>query len=507
MLREKDKSPEEGKGADIDAEVPPTEDGPEEEVNTKEGKFEYVSGEEQGTNQVLGGVSDEIAAAQPAAVENKDENEGHDDMEEGMEAMPLSEDADDVDTERVEDGVQRGEDGDASKFSGHQRRENGPRADKENQADNEVGSEEDKRTGDDSDEDVAREMEEELREGKPNATVVTNIGSASKAAEDDRLEEDLQDLAQELQLRVGLWQDGGMAEDRMVNARELWGRLRAVTGTLSQRLCEQLRLVLEPMVASKLQGDYRSGKRINMRRVISYIASGFRKDKIWLRRTKPAKRDYQILLAIDDSESMADCGAGALALAALATVSSGLNQLESGQVAVARFGKDLEVLHAFEDALTEEAGAKIVSGFGFDQARTNTAVSLQGILTVLEEARSGFSFSLGGAGGGSLPRQLVLLISDGRFDRENKDNLRRMIREMNERGQMLVLIVVDREGDTSILKTREASYVGGKLVLSSYLDNYPFPFYILLHHIEALPETLADALRQWFELLQRQQGS
>lgn len=38
------------------------------------------------------------------------------------------------------------------------------------------------------------------------------------------------------------------------------------------------------------------------------------------------------------------------------------------------------------------------------------------------------------------PRQLVLLLSDGRFDRENKDRLRKLVREMNERGQLLVLI-------------------------------------------------------------------
>lgn len=68
----------------------------------------------------------------------------------------------------------------------------------------------------------------------------------------------------------------------------------------------------------------------------------------------------------------------------------------------------------------------------------------------------------------------------------------------------LFLAVLDKEGDTSILKTKEASYVNGKLVLSSYLDKYPFPLYILLSHVEALPEILADALRQWFELLQRQ---
>ena len=43
-----------------------------------------------------------------------------------------------------------------------------------------------------------------------------------------------------------------------------------------------------------------------MRKVIPYIASQFRKDKIWLRRTKKSKRDYQIVLAVDDSSSMAD---------------------------------------------------------------------------------------------------------------------------------------------------------------------------------------------------------
>jgi hypothetical protein len=54
------------------------------------------------------------------------------------------------------------------------------------------------------------------------------------------------------------------------------------------------------------RGDYRTGKRLNMRKVIPYIASQFRKDKIWLRRTKPSKRQYQICLAIDDSSSMVD---------------------------------------------------------------------------------------------------------------------------------------------------------------------------------------------------------
>ena len=43
--------------------------------------------------------------------------------------------------------------------------------------------------------------------------------------------------------------------------------------------------------------------------IIPYIASQFRKDKIWLRRTKPSKRQYQVVVAIDNSRSMR-CGIG-----------------------------------------------------------------------------------------------------------------------------------------------------------------------------------------------------
>lgn len=78
------------------------------------------------------------------------------------------------------------------------------------------------------------------------------------------------------------------------------------TSSLAQELSEQLRLVLEPSKASRLQGDFRTGRRINMRRVIPYIASQFKKDKIWLRRTRPSKRQYQIVMAVDNSSSMMD---------------------------------------------------------------------------------------------------------------------------------------------------------------------------------------------------------
>lgn len=95
-------------------------------------------------------------------------------------------------------------------------------------------------------------------------------------------------------------------ENKEIQTDEAWNKCVDATSSLAQELSEQLRLVLEPSKASRLQGDFRTGRRINMRRVIPYIASQFKKDKIWLRRTRPSKRQYQIIMAVDNSSSMMD---------------------------------------------------------------------------------------------------------------------------------------------------------------------------------------------------------
>ena len=140
------------------------------------------------------------------------------------------------------------------------------------------------------------------------------------------------------------------------SARVQWSKHRATTDSHAMRLCEQLRLVLEPTLATRLQGDYRTGKRINMRRVVGYVASGFRKDKIWLRRTKPAKREYQVMVMIDNSSSMGE--AGPIALSALATLSTALTRLEVGQLCVAAFASGVQIVHPFGQPFDDEAGSR-----------------------------------------------------------------------------------------------------------------------------------------------------
>lgn len=99
-------------------------------------------------------------------------------------------------------------------------------------------------------------------------------------------------------------QDEGADGVDAARGRAAFQRCSAATAALTGELVEQLRLVLQPTAANRMSGDYKTGKRLNMKKVISFIASGFRQDKIWLRRTKPDKRQYQLVLAIDETRSM-----------------------------------------------------------------------------------------------------------------------------------------------------------------------------------------------------------
>ncbi|RMZ98183.1 Midasin, partial [Brachionus plicatilis] len=154
---------------------------------------------------------------------------------------------------------------------------------------------------------------------------------------------------------------------------KLWLEYEAITQQLSRELCEQLRLILEPTICSKLKGDYKTGKRLNMKRVVEYIATEYRKDKIWLRRTKPNKRDYQVVLAVDNSSSMSDNHCMQLAYETIATLTNAFSLLEVGQFGLVSFGEKVEPLHALSEHFNSNVGARILSNINFNHERTKIA--------------------------------------------------------------------------------------------------------------------------------------
>eukprot|EP01035_Chromulina_nebulosa_P017663 gene17663-23250_t len=277
-------------------------------------------------------------------------------------------------------------------------------------------------------------------------------------------------------------------------ATNRWQKNRMLTESASARLCEQLRLILEPTLTTRLQGDYRSGKRINMRKVITYIASGYRKDKIWLRRTKPAKRDYHVMLMIDNTKSMA--AAGSLALSSLSTLANALTRLESGELCVCSFSDSLQVVHPFNKPFNDLAGIDMFTKFTFLSERTLLAKSLSMAGKIFEANR--------GNNENRKCMRLLFVVSDARIDSDNRINLKHVIRQLFEINVLLVLLIVDNNQDSrdSIFNTKTVSFIDNKIISTSYLDEFPFPYYVTVQQIERLPELLSSALKQWFEIIQ-----
>lgn len=274
-------------------------------------------------------------------------------------------------------------------------------------------------------------------------------------------------------------------------AEQAWQKISSLTASLAQDLSEQLRLVLEPTQATRLKGDFRTGRRINMRKVIPYIASQFRKDKIWLRRTKPSKRNYQIVLAIDDSSSMADNKSKELTFESVSLISKALTLLESGQLSVLSFGENVEIVHKLTEPFSERSGAMLMQKFKFSQGKT----CITDVVNFATEMLNGTESTAQNA-------KLLLIISDGRLSTDSGSALERAIRRATLSNVFMVFVIVDDPNNVnSILDMRKVVFKDGKCIVESYMDQFPFPFYIVLKSIDSLPDVLSDALRQWFEIV------
>lgn len=336
-------------------------------------------------------------------------------------------------------------------------------------------------------------------EEAPNSTIHTQLEHLHIGA--TITEQEVETLRGQLEDSMKDWAHVNTADHEAAAAAVgAWQKYETLTSSLSQELCEQLRLVLEPSQSTKLRGDYRTGKRLNMRKVIPYIASQFRKDKIWLRRTKPSKRQYQIMLAIDDSSSMADNHSKQMAFESLALTANALMLLETGDLAVCSFGETVKLLHPFTEPFSNQAGARILQNFTFEQKQTDVALLLQQATAAMVEARSRQQ----GLVGRPETAQLLVIVSDGRgINAKGANVVKRAVRQAREANIFLVFVILDDpQNKNSILDIRIPIFsTEGEVKMRSYMEEFPFPFYVILRDINSLPQVLSDALRQWFELV------
>ncbi|KAF1758175.1 hypothetical protein GCK72_014633 [Caenorhabditis remanei] len=268
-------------------------------------------------------------------------------------------------------------------------------------------------------------------------------------------------------------------------ADEQWAAMSRTVGLLAAELAENLRLILEPQRANKMQGDYRSGKRLNMRRLIPYIASEYRKDRIWMRRTKRAQREYQILIAVDDSESMNENGIHQNTCESVCIVEDALRRCDAGRVSVCSFGADVNTIIPFGEA-SASSSIEMLKQMTFSQKKTDLLLLLKTAKQQLDEMRTPTS------------EQMLIVISDGRGAlSQGADKVRALYSALQ--GVTVLFIVLD-SGKKSIEDHTVASFKDNKVVLTPYLSLFPFPFYALVKSVEQLPSVIAESIRQWFEM-------
>lgn len=276
-----------------------------------------------------------------------------------------------------------------------------------------------------------------------------------------------------------------------------WTSIEPLLRARAFNLCEELRSIFKPTKIAGLRGDFRTGKRLNMRKVISYVASNYRKDKIWLRRAEPTVREHEVMLAIDDTLSMSEKNVGYLALESLITMALALTRLEVGRISIAGIRNGLHPVLPFEKPFLPSEGQSLLDNFSFSFSDKMSADL--GLPNFLSEALNTFSSS-------STSSKILLIISDGRC---NKDLTRPMVRKCEESGLLVLYILLDyKQAKESVLNLRSTAFVKDpltekkKVQITGYMDDFPFRNYIVVQDLNELTSIVVDIFRDYFRTLE-----
>lgn len=129
----------------------------------------------------------------------------------------------------------------------------------------------------------------------------------------------------------------------------------------------------------------------------------------------------------------------------------------------------------------------LLSRLTFGQPATDLLALLTKAQNILEAANTSGCAS-----------QMLVIISDGRgVLAQGANKVRAALGALQ--GVTVLFVVLDT-GKQSIDELKVASFVGGDVQLTPYLELFPFPFYALVRTLPSLPSVLAEAIRQWFEV-------
>ncbi|OIR57686.1 MAG: midasin [Amphiamblys sp. WSBS2006] len=265
--------------------------------------------------------------------------------------------------------------------------------------------------------------------------------------------------------------------------RRRWEDYEKRHGGAVFELAEMLRITIEPTKATRLTGGYKSGKRLNMRKVIQYVASDYRKDRIWMRRSKKTRREISAVIAIDDSLSMANGTCVDDCCSAMFIIASALEQLESGRTSIVSFGGSVAAHLSFGEALGGESGQRVLDGLSFSQDETDVKKLLVSARSLHEETASEY--------------RLNIIVSDGAC--HDHCGIRERVESDLESRIVTVFVLIDTKPENeSVLNTEHIECRDGEIISTRYLDTFPFSHFIVVRDTRELPSVLSETLRKWF---------
>jgi len=266
------------------------------------------------------------------------------------------------------------------------------------------------------------------------------------------------------------------------------------------KLTSLLKIILTPNLQSKLIGNYKTGKRLNMKKIISFIASNYRQDKIWLRRTLPYNRDYYITISIDNSLSMKQNNIGYYALQSMLILIKSLQKVGIDNLSLYGITDDCVELYDYnreKNMIDNDKIKKIINYFKFNfESKNSFDYSMRNFLNKSIQNIENNTIN----DRNKLKYNINFIISDGRF---NKNNVKGLTALAKEKGILYVFIIIDRykfEDKNSILNTMTVKYNDkGDIDVEKYLADFPFQYYTVVQDIQDLPDVLKGILVKWIE--------
>lgn len=205
------------------------------------------------------------------------------------------------------------------------------------------------------------------------------------------------------------------------------------------KLTSLLRIILESNRTNKYKGEFKSGKKLNLKKIVPYIASDYRKDRIWMRRQRSDKKNYILRIFIDNSRSMFDQKLIDTLSAVYYKIDAAFSLLNI-PVQLYKFGSELAECR--------------IEDLTFDESNT--------FINWTEDFDDGIN----------------IILTDGVFQNVGyaKDNF--------------LVVMIDKGG---IRKMSKVSVLENKVFVGKYLDSFALK-YCILQNIEDLEKVFVEAL-------------